>query len=94
MYPRDYLVNLQSLFLGLISSGNANQQNNTATSGMEQAPTQQKKKNEDEDIDGKPLVHYDDDDDDETQSGDDLDGKPRNQAFFFIQCILSWLDGL
>jgi U2-associated protein SR140 len=65
MYPNEYLVNLQNLFLGLVSSGSntkLNQLNNN---------NEVKNNKEDEDIDGKPLVDY-------GENEDDLDGKPCN----------------
>lgn len=77
MYPNEYLVNLQNLFLGLVSSGNnGNKLNQTSTNSGNQVKNannnnQSNKNKDDEDIDGKPLVDYD-------ENEDDLDGKPCN----------------
>lgn len=68
IYPNDYLVNLQNIFLGLL-----NQNQNQTKSENKNTSSQQQNLSEEEDFDGKPLEDEDAEDD-----NDSIDGKPCN----------------
>lgn len=61
MYPNEYLINLQNVFIGLFGQSKTAFMKETKNSSLQQK--------EDEDLDGKPLVDY-------CENEEDLDGKP------------------